>query len=181
MARPVSQTDWEGTAPAAAPGPASGPTLEQVRDLVGRFVPVAAAVNDLRWSSAFRISHRVVPRYRGGRVFLAGDAAHIHPPTGGQGMNTGWQDAYNLAWKLALDVGGLAHPDLLDSHNAERQPVGQAVVARTRQRSLDVADRSAHDLEALREDSQLPVNYRGGQAGLTSPRPWRGTMAGASL
>jgi hypothetical protein len=122
---------------------------------------VAAAVSDLRWSSVFRISHRIVPRYSVGRVFLAGDAAHIHPPTGGQGMNTGLQDAYNLAWKLALVVKGQAAPDLLDSYSAERQPVGQAVVARTRQRSLSLADRSGDGAEELREDSQLYVNYRG--------------------
>ena len=59
---------------------------------------------NLRWSSVFRISHRLVDRYGAGRVFVAGDAAHIHPPTGAQGMNTGIQDAYNLAWKLALAV-----------------------------------------------------------------------------
>ena len=124
-------------------------------------MPVTATVRDLRWSSVFRISHRIVPRYRVGRVFLAGDAAHIHPPTGGQGMNTGLQDAYNLAWKLALAVKGLAHPNLLESYSAERQPVGQEVVSRTRQRSLNFADRSQHDLEALRDDSQIYVNYRG--------------------
>src|SRR5262249_35554204 len=115
----------------------------------------------LRWSSVFRISHRIVPRYRVGRAFLAGDAAHIHPPTGGQGMNTGLQDAYNLAWKLALDIEGSAHPDLLESYRAERQPVGQAVVSRTRQRSLNIGDTSQHDADALRDDSQLYVNYRG--------------------
>jgi hypothetical protein len=161
MARPVSETDWSGAAPAAAEEAAERPTLEQVRALVARFVPVPATADDLRWSSVFRISHRIVPRYRVGRVFVAGDAAHIHPPTGGQGMNTGLQDAYNLAWKLALDLRGLAHPDLLESYSAERQPVGAAVVSRTRQRSINVADRSQHDPDALRDDAQLNVNYRG--------------------
>jgi hypothetical protein len=129
--------------------------------IVRHFVPLDAVVADLRWSSSFRISHRIVPRYRVGRVFLAGDAAHIHPPTGGQGMNTGLQDAYNLAWKLSLDVRGLAHPGLLESYDAERQPVGQEVVARTRQRSMSIGDRSQDDTEARRADSQLCVSYRG--------------------
>ena len=75
---------------------------------------------------------RLAERYRQGRVFIAGDAAHIHPPTGGQGMNTGIQDAYNLAWKLALVVQGAAPEALLDSYEAERRPVGADVVARTR-------------------------------------------------
>jgi len=161
MAQPVSTTDWNSSDPPAAQEDVARPTLEQVRGIVGRFVPVPASVSDLRWSSVFRISHRIVPCYNVGRVFLAGDAGHIHPPTGGQGMNTGLQDAYNLAWKLSLAVKGLAHPRLLDSYSAERQPVGQAVVSRTRQRSLNFADRARHDLEALRADSQLYVNYRG--------------------
>ncbi|MGZ5376914.1 MAG: FAD-dependent monooxygenase [Mycobacterium sp.] len=74
------------------------------------------------------MSHRIVGAYGRGRVFVAGDAAHIHPPTGAQGMNTGIQDAHNLAWKLALAVSGRAAPDLLDSYDAERRPVGEEVV-----------------------------------------------------
>src|SRR5262245_44369266 len=160
MATPVSATNWDESAPPVALERAIPPTLEQVREAVARFVPVPATVGDLRWSSVFRISHRIVPRYRVGRAFLGGDAAHIHPPTGGQGMNTGLQDAYNLAWKLALEVKGVASSDLLDSYSAERQPVGQAVVERTRQRSVNIGDRSQHDLDALRADSQLLVHYR---------------------
>jgi 2-polyprenyl-6-methoxyphenol hydroxylase-like FAD-dependent oxidoreductase len=160
MAQPVSAVNWEATAADVQPEAASELTLAQVQEVLGRFAPIPATVHDLRWSSVFRISHRIVPRYRAGRVFLAGDAAHIHPPTGGQGMNTGLQDAYNLAWKLALDVKGLAHPDLLDSYNAERQPVGREVVERTVQRSVNIADRSAPDDQGLRDDSQLYVSYR---------------------
>lgn len=162
MARPVSATDWESTTP---PPPSSEvatqPSLEEVQGIVAHFVKVPAVVSELRWSSVFRISHRIVPRYRVGRVFVAGDAAHIHPPTGGQGMNTGLQDAYNLAWKLALEITGRAHPDLLDSYSAERQPVGEAVVSRTKERSMNFGDRSKQDPDALREDAQLTVNYRG--------------------
>ncbi|MBL8797516.1 MAG: FAD-dependent monooxygenase, partial [Planctomycetia bacterium] len=161
MARPVSEANWEGENCEASQEAASRPTLDDVRALVARFVPVPVQVSELRWSSVFRISHRIVSRYRVGRVFLAGDAAHIHPPTGGQGMNTGLQDAHNLAWKLALDLQGKAAPDLLDSYEAERRPVGLAVVERTKQRSMNFADRSTHDIQAQRDDSQLFIHYRG--------------------
>ncbi|HTJ69964.1 MAG TPA: FAD-dependent monooxygenase [Actinospica sp.] len=79
-----------------------------------------------RWSSRFHSDERQVRRYRIGRVFLAGDAAHVHSPAGGQGMNTGLQDAANLSWKLASALTG--GPDLLDSYQAERRPVGAKVI-----------------------------------------------------
>jgi 2-polyprenyl-6-methoxyphenol hydroxylase-like FAD-dependent oxidoreductase len=82
------------------------------------------------WVSAFRINERQVENYRSGRVFLAGDAAHVHSPAGGQGMNTGMQDVINLAWKLALVSRGMASaPGLLDSYDLERRPVGAQVIA----------------------------------------------------
>jgi len=84
-------------------------------------------LSDPLWSTRYRVSHRGVPRYGDGRVFVAGDAAHIHSPAGGQGMNTGLQDAANLAWKLAAVLGG-APADLLDSYDGERRPVGHQVV-----------------------------------------------------
>lgn len=84
-------------------------------------------LSDPVWATRYRVSHRGVERYRDGRVFVAGDAAHIHSPAGGQGMNTGLQDAANLAWKLATVLGG-APDDLLDTYDGERRPVGQQVV-----------------------------------------------------
>ena len=92
--------------------------------------PARHRASNLRWSSVFRISHGIVDRYGDGRVFVAGDAAHLHPPAGGQGMNTGIQDAWNLAWKLALAVRGLAAPGLLDSYETERRPEGEEIVGR---------------------------------------------------
>jgi 2-polyprenyl-6-methoxyphenol hydroxylase-like FAD-dependent oxidoreductase len=91
----------------------------------------AVVVRDPAWVSSFRIHRRVVGAFRAGRCFLAGDAAHIHSPAGGQGMNTGIQDAYNLAWKLGLVAAGAAGEALLDSYNAERRPVATDVLRGT--------------------------------------------------
>jgi pentachlorophenol monooxygenase len=107
------------------------PALEHVQAVLDRLAPEPTTARNIRWSSIFRVSHRLVERYSDGRVFLCGDAAHIHPPTGAQGMNTGIQDAYNLAWKLALAVRGAGAEGLLESYHAERHPVGEEVVGRT--------------------------------------------------
>jgi 2-polyprenyl-6-methoxyphenol hydroxylase-like FAD-dependent oxidoreductase len=83
------------------------------------------------WFSTYRIHHRCTERFRDGRCFLLGDAAHVHSPMGGQGMNTGLQDAYNLAWKLALVISKRAESALLDSYEAERRPVAHRLLATT--------------------------------------------------
>ncbi|MFD7631113.1 FAD-dependent monooxygenase [Streptomyces sp. NPDC059851] len=136
------------------------PGLEHIQAVLDRLSPEPATASALRWSSVFRISHRLVDRYSDGRVFVAGDAAHIHPPTGAQGMNTGIQDAYNLAWKLALVLRGGGHPGLLDSYHAERHPVGEEVVGRTVRHAAEgvQADPEDPDTLALRE-AQLLVAY----------------------
>ncbi len=85
------------------------------------------------WTSSFRIHRKVADRFREGRCFVSGDAAHIHSPAGGQGMNTGIQDAYNLAWKLALVHSGTAHDALLDTYDLERRPIAEAVLQGTDQ------------------------------------------------
>jgi FAD binding domain len=135
------------------------PTLEELQTVADRLFPTKMSLSDLRWSSNFRISMRLAARYREGRGFLAGDAAHIHPPTGGQGMNTGIQDAYNLAWKLALVLKGQASLKLLDSYHAERHPVGADVVARTRSASEQFGRKGAERDDRL-ADTQILVNYR---------------------
>lgn len=101
--------------------------LQQVLD--DRRVP--AQVGAARWLTVFEIHHAQVPQYRVGRAFLAGDAAHVHSPAGGQGMNTGMQDAFNLGWKLAAVVAGDADPALLDSYQTERHPVAARVIEQT--------------------------------------------------
>jgi 2-polyprenyl-6-methoxyphenol hydroxylase-like FAD-dependent oxidoreductase len=105
------------------------PTLEEVQRVLDVRGPGGIRLSNPVWLAGFRINERKVSDYRHGRVFLAGDAAHIHSPAGGQGMNTGMQDAYNLAWKLALVHAGLGRDaPLLDSYSAERSAVGDQVL-----------------------------------------------------
>ncbi len=105
------------------------PTLADVQALLDQRGPGGIEASNPVWLSGFVINERKVADYRAGRVFLAGDAAHIHSPAGGQGMNTGMQDACNLAWKLALVCHGQATPDpLLDSYSTERSEVGRKVL-----------------------------------------------------
>ncbi|MFE2102449.1 rifampin monooxygenase [Streptomyces sp. PTD9-10] len=111
---------------------ATAPTLEEFRQQLRAFAGTDFGVHSPRWLSRFGDATRQAERYRVGRVLLAGDAAHIHPPTGGQGLNLGIQDAFNLGWKLAAAVDGWAPAGLLDSYHAERHPVGAAVLDNTR-------------------------------------------------
>lgn len=104
------------------------PTLEQVQAVINARGPTNVLVSEPNWLAGFRIHERKVAEYRRGRAFLAGDAAHIHSPAGGQGMNTGMQDAFNLAWKLALVHAGRAKDSLLDSYSSERSAVGDMVL-----------------------------------------------------
>ena len=106
------------------------PTLEEVQAVLDRRGPGGITVSSPVWLASFRINERKVADYRAGHVFLAGDAAHVHSPAGGQGMNTGIQDACNLAWKLALVCRGLAVPEpLLASYSIERSAVGRQVLS----------------------------------------------------
>jgi 2-polyprenyl-6-methoxyphenol hydroxylase-like FAD-dependent oxidoreductase len=117
--------------PGDAAGETSPATLDQITALMTPILPKGTLLSSLHWSSVYRVSHRIVPAYAKGRVFLTGDAAHLHPPVGGQGMNTGLQDAHNLAWKLTLASRGLASQTLLDSYSVERHAVGLDVVENT--------------------------------------------------
>jgi 2-polyprenyl-6-methoxyphenol hydroxylase-like FAD-dependent oxidoreductase len=108
------------------------PTLEEFRQQLRVFAGTDFGVHSPRWLSRFGDATRQAERYRAGRVFLAGDAAHVHPPTGGQGLNLGIQDAFNLGWKLAAEVAGWAPEGLLDSYHTERHPVAADVLGNTR-------------------------------------------------
>ena len=104
------------------------PDLEELQRLFDERSPVPARLSNPQWLRYFRINHRQAPQYQVGRVFLAGDAAHIHSPVGGQGMNTGLQDAANLGWKLAYVASGRSDRSLLASYHPERHPIGRSIV-----------------------------------------------------
>jgi 2-polyprenyl-6-methoxyphenol hydroxylase-like FAD-dependent oxidoreductase len=108
------------------------PTLEEFKQQLRVTAGTDFGVHSPRWLSRFGDATRLAERYRVGRVLLAGDAAHIHPPTGGQGLNLGIQDAFNLGWKLAAEVNGWAPEGLLDSYHTERHPVAADVLNNTR-------------------------------------------------
>jgi hypothetical protein len=159
-----------------------GPSLTDLQAVADDLLPDGPRLSDLRWSSIFRISMRLAAQYRQGRVFIAGDAAHIHPPTGGQGMNTGIQDAYNLAWKLALVLKGEAPAALLDSYEAERRPVGADVVRRTRAASESYGRERGGGAPDRFADTQILVSYKGtpfvrDDLGAETPGPAAGDRA----
>jgi 2-polyprenyl-6-methoxyphenol hydroxylase-like FAD-dependent oxidoreductase len=147
-------------APADAPPPPE-PTLDDFRrGLAARGID--AKLDDPAWMVAFHIHHRHVDRLRDGRVFLAGDAAHIHSPVGGQGMNTGIQDAVNLGWKLALAATGRALPAVLDSYEAERLPVIRELVAGTDRatRAIETAVRMRNPITRALRDQLMSIVTR---------------------
>jgi hypothetical protein len=116
-------------------------TFEEVVPAIQQEAGTNLSFKACHWFSTYRIHHRAAERFRDRRCFLLGDAAHIHSPAGAQGMNTGLQDAYNLAWKLALVVQGRADPALLDSYEQERIPVAKRLLQTTdRAFQLVVAD-----------------------------------------
>ncbi|MEU0944003.1 FAD-dependent monooxygenase [Streptomyces canus] len=102
--------------------------LDEIKEVTRLALGHDYGMHGARWMSRFHSDERQAPAYRVGRVFLAGDAAHVHTPAGGQGMNTGLQDAANLSWKLAQVAGGHAGAELLDTYQSERHPVGKAVL-----------------------------------------------------
>ena len=154
----------------------AGPDLSATTpaSLIGALVRARSGRQDIvvgavRWASTFRMGARLAARYRGGRVFLAGDAAHVHPPAGAQGLNTSVQDAYNLGWKLAAALA----PDnatiadrLLDSYETERRPVGAAMLTLAT-RLLHAAQRG--DLRRDRTVRQLDLAYRASPLALDMP------------
>ena len=105
--------------------------FSQVQEVIEKQINLKVSFANTNWFSVYKLHHRCIDNFRVNRVFLAGDAAHVHSPVGGQGMNTGLQDAYNLAWKLSLVVKQEADPGLLNSYNDERLPVAKRLVKTT--------------------------------------------------
>jgi 2-polyprenyl-6-methoxyphenol hydroxylase-like FAD-dependent oxidoreductase len=200
----VAPATWRMLAIRPADHPDGEVTLPELQGIVEARTPDQLRLRDPVWMTDFRIHLRGASRYRAGPAFLAGDAAHIHSPAGGQGMNTGIQDAVNLGWKLGLVTSGQADPALLDTYETERAPVGQAVLhftnrlftlATTRNPAARVARTrlvpviaplllrsTALRAAAFRTISELAINYRHSPAsveGHDSPR--RGPRAGDRL
>ncbi|MGW2830911.1 rifampin monooxygenase [Streptomyces sp. NPDC001286] len=139
------------------------PTLDEVRRQLKATAGTDFGAHSPRWLSRFGDGTRLADRYRVGRVLLAGDAAHVHPPMGGQGLNAGVQDAFNLGWKLAAQVAGWAPEGLLDSYQTERRPVAAAVLDSARAQmelmSLDPGPRAVRRLLAELMDFEEVNRY----------------------
>jgi 2-polyprenyl-6-methoxyphenol hydroxylase-like FAD-dependent oxidoreductase len=141
------------------------PTLERFQQTFDRFAGVPGVrLHDLTWRSTYRVQVRMVDRLRIGRVFLAGDAAHVHPIAGGLGMNTGIQDAYNLGWKLGWAINRRAAPGLLETYEDERLPIASWLLSITSEVLVAVLDAIKRrggglDAGAARELSQLTLKY----------------------
>ncbi|MEU7074580.1 rifampin monooxygenase [Streptomyces narbonensis] len=125
------------------------PTMEEFTERLREVAGTDFGAHSPHWLSRFGDASRLAEQYRIGRVLLAGDAAHIHPPTGGQGLNLGVQDAFNLGWKLAAEVNGWAPEGLLDSYHAERHPEGERVLTSTLAQGVLLED--GPGAKALRE------------------------------
>ncbi len=182
---PAPKTSGDDLSPEAVLGLLTGQLLDQAGW-------PSSAVGTVEWTSTFRIHRRLADRFRERRILLAGDAAHIHSPVGGQGLNTGVGDAENLAWKLTLVARRRATPTLLDSYEAERRPiaaevlrstsgmtrmvVGQSPLARVLRDRVFVPSLSSGLVQRLiwEQASQLKVSYRSGPLAGGSGRAFLG-------
>ena len=194
---PLSSSRWRLFLPQVpGRGPERrAPDMEEIERLVAQRGPRGMRVSDPTLFATFRCYLRSTKTMRGGRVLIAGDAAHVHSPAGGQGLNTGLHDAFNLGWKLALVAQGQAPPALLDTYQAERVPIATSVLALTHGlvRTFSMASprkRFVRDLvlpiaistpaaqrRYTRRLSQLAHNYRGGPLATPAGRMARGGVA----
>jgi 2-polyprenyl-6-methoxyphenol hydroxylase-like FAD-dependent oxidoreductase len=197
---PFGGNVWRVFAKRGEDGGTEPPVLAELQQHIDRHGPPGLRLRDPSWLSAFRINERLAARYRVGRCFIAGDAAHIHSPAGGQGMNTGIQDAVNLGWKLAYVLNGIGDAELLlASYEAERRPIAHDVVAAAAQKQhaafgqgylnhvvKDIAISIFGNIPAVQrklqvELSETEIVYRGGPlVALGDPprRPGRADVGG---
>jgi 2-polyprenyl-6-methoxyphenol hydroxylase-like FAD-dependent oxidoreductase len=198
VAFPLPGVDLWRLMTAAPPGCPDDPSQDEVIAYLGERLAaeIGASIKSVEWTSSFRIHRRITDSYRRGRILLAGDAAHIHSPLGGQGMNTGIGDAENLAWKLALVISGRADAALLDTYQAERRPiakdvlkstsgvtefvVGQSWISRLlRDRvAIPLMNRGWVQRLIAEKASQLQVSYRHGPLGARRSQFLLGVRAG---
>ena len=178
-------------------------TLDEVQAVADTYTGGRVRLHDAVWATNFRLHHRGAAHYRAGRFLLAGDAAHIHSPVGAQGMNTGIQDATNIGWKLAHTILGRTGPELLDTYERERAPVGRAVLSFT-DRGFRIATSTSPIVRfartllapavmplalkaksvrgyAFRTMSQLAIRYRDSPLSTDGPGAPRGPRAGDRL
>ncbi|WP_216332494.1 FAD-dependent oxidoreductase [Rhizobium sp. X9] len=151
-------------------------SVEALQSFIDSRLPIGKiTVRDVAWASCYSMNARLAERYRVGRVILVGDAAHIHPPTGGQGLNTSVQDAYNLGWKLDGVLSGA--PDwLLDSYQAERRPIAAGMLGL----ATGLLEKARHgDMRRGREVHQLDVSYESSQVSLRTSKPDALLIAGS--
>jgi hypothetical protein len=142
------------------PDEPDGPSLARFQQIIDERTSMPAIrLHDATWLSLYRANVRMVDRYRVGRIFLAGDAAHVHSPAGGQGINTGMQDAYNLGWKLSAVLAG-APASLLDTYEEERLRIAAWLLGATTKLHRQVFQSNA-DLHRDDQFLQLKLNYRG--------------------
>ncbi|AXI02422.1 FAD-dependent oxidoreductase [Aquirhabdus parva] len=132
-----------------------------------RIANLNVVLSDIRWKSVFRPNIRMAEHYRSGRVFLTGDAGHVHTPAGAQGLNTGIQDSYNLGWKLAQVLAG-ADSGLLDSYEAERWPIAASVLALSTKKYDGIAKLDPSSIRRGKDETQLTLTYRNGPLALNS-------------
>ncbi|MFI9502904.1 FAD-dependent monooxygenase [Nocardia sp. NPDC052566] len=135
------------------------PTLATLQDYIDRYSGrTGITLTDLTWVTVWRPNIRLAQRFREGRVFLAGDAAHVHPPTGGQGLNTGIQDAYNLSWRLAAALDG--DESVLDGYESERRTVAARVLGLSTELLEKLVDGAEDAMHRGPETRQLDLTYR---------------------
>ncbi|MGI5126810.1 FAD-dependent monooxygenase [Pseudonocardia sp. CA-107938] len=167
---------------AAAPD-VGEPSAAEFRRQIDLFTGLSdVTIGEPTWMSTYRVNVRMTRQFRVDRVFLAGDAAHVHPPAGGLGMNTGIQDAYNLGWKLARTLAGTASPTLLDTYQQERVPIAEWTLETSRSglgSMWSSVTNGEGSLDAVRrpEHRQLELGYRGGPLSRDLV-PWDGPRAG---